>query len=123
MKHEYSGVVVRGLQNGRKFGFPTANIRLNETDLQSGIYAVRVRIDEEWKQGMMYVGTRPTLGLSERTVEIHLFDFSDDIYDREIVFTVEKKFGEEQKFAHTSALIDQIEQFKNEILNYFQCEK
>ena len=88
----FNGIVVKGLQNGRKFGFPTANIQLNDGgDIENGVYAVRIDINGEKHIGMMYSGTRPTLGLSAKSIEIHIFDFTNDIYGEKISFSIEKK--------------------------------
>ena len=120
----FQGVVVQGLQNGRKFGFPTANVELNgENDIENGVFAVEVLVKGEKYHGMMYSGTRPTLGLSEKTIEIHVFDFSNDIYGEKISFTIEKKISKEQKFEDTEELKKNIEHYKEEVLKYFLCEK
>jgi len=120
----FYGVVVQGLQNGRKFGFPTANVKLDdENDIENGVFAVEVFVKGEKYQGMMYSGTRPTLGLSEKSIEIHIFDFSNDIYGEKISFTVEKKISKEQKFEDTEELKKNIKHYKEEVLKYFLCEK
>ena len=120
----FHGVVVQGLQNGRKFGFPTANVELNgENDIENGVFAVEVFVKGGKYQGMMYSGTRPTLGLSEKTIEIHIFDFSNDIYGEKISFTIEKKIAQEQKFEDTEDLKKNITHYKDAVLKYFLCEK
>jgi riboflavin kinase/FMN adenylyltransferase len=68
-------------------GFPTANIALGEYALLAhGIYAVKAGIDEGrgtvWRDGAAYVGPRPTLGGTEAHLEVHLLDFSGDLYGR-----------------------------------------
>ncbi|MBP5711207.1 MAG: riboflavin kinase [Bacteroidales bacterium] len=120
----FNGIVVKGLQNGRKFGFPTANIQLNDGgDIENGVYAVRIDINGEKHIGMMYSGTRPTLGLSAKSIEIHIFDFTNDIYGEKISFSIEKKIFTEQKFENAEELKKNISQYKKEILKYFLCEK
>jgi len=106
----YYGKVIRGLGNGRKFGFPTANIQLSEkSDIAKGVYAVGVYVDGKRHEGMLYVGTRPTLSLSELTYEIHLLDFQGDLYDKDLFFVIEKQVREEQHFANVEALIEQLQ--------------
>lgn len=110
MEQWIDGRVVTGLQNGRQWGFPTANVALDRPDsaLENGVYAVRVRLDGITLPAMMYVGTRPTLNLAEPTIEIHIFDFNDNIYGKEISFQVVEKVRDEQRFDSVDALIAQL---------------
>lgn len=119
----YSGKVIKGLQNGRTFGFPTANILLDEGNIapSNGVYAVSVKVRQQELKGMLYVGTRPTLDLINTTIEIYLFDFKEDIYDQKLDFTIEKKIREEQKFASVQELIEQLKKDKEQIINYFNA--
>ena len=106
----YSGTVIKGLQNGRKFGFPTANLHLDDqkTLIERGVYAVTIFLQHRTLNGMLYVGTRPTLNLSNISVEINIFEFFEDIYDKNISFSVIKKIRDEKKFENTDALIQQL---------------
>lgn len=113
----YHGTVIHGLGNGRRFGFPTANTLLTETpDIEKGVYAVFVKLEKhsgaEVMKGMLYVGTRPTLHLSELTFEIHILDFDDDIYDTDISFRIMEKIRNEEHFNTTDALIEQLQKDK-----------
>jgi riboflavin kinase/FMN adenylyltransferase len=82
---QVEGVVESGAGRGTGLGFPTANIRLAEAQLLShGIYAVRVRIDGEWHQGVAYLGTRPTFDAGAPLLETFLFDFDGNLYGRTI---------------------------------------
>mgnify|MGYP003290707923 CR=1 FL=1 len=115
----FEGSVVRGLQNGRKLGFPTANVKLTEkADFETGAYAVEVEVAAETLHGMLYVGTRPTLGLTQTTLEIHIFDFHRDIYDLHIRFRLLKKIAPEQKFENLETLKAKLQQYKTEILHF-----
>lgn len=110
MKDWHTGKVIHGLQNGTKFGFPTANLQMDQQEfLETGIFAVIVRIDECLYKGMLYVGTRPTLGLEERTYEINIFDFDKSIYDKELSFFVVEKIRNEKKFLTVVDLIEQLQ--------------
>ncbi|MCQ2269949.1 MAG: riboflavin kinase [Bacteroidales bacterium] len=113
-----SGMVVRGLQNGRQFGFPTINVRLNADCHwdEVGVFAAKVTLRGQSYNGMMYVGTRPTLNLTEKTIEINLFDFDGDCYDEQVDVCVGQKIRGEQKFASIDDLIFQLKKDKNEIL-------
>ena len=79
------GPVMKGEQNGRKLGFPTANTHLGELiHPKFGVYAVRVRIDRsgDWMPGVANFGRTPTTGLRDPLLEAHIFDFKGDIYGR-----------------------------------------
>jgi riboflavin kinase/FMN adenylyltransferase len=117
----YIGKVIRGNNNGRKFGFPTVNIELtnNNFALSTGVYAAEVRINDEHFRGMLYVGKRRTLNLNDLSIEINIFDFDRDIYDKEISFLPLKKFFDEQKFNSVEELIEHIKYYKKTILTYF----
>lgn len=81
------GRVVRGDGRGRTLGFPTANLELPDpTKLlpQEGIYAVRADIDGIPRDGVLHLGPRPTYPGAAATVELHLFDFDEDLYGRDV---------------------------------------
>lgn len=105
----YSGIVIHGLQNGRKFGFPTANIQLDHTtNITKGVYAVMLEVLGQTYKGMLYVGTRPTLNLNELSFEIHILDFHKNIYDERLSFDIVKQIRNEQRFDSTTSLINQL---------------
>ena len=116
-----SGKVVRGLQNGRVFGFPTINIELDEPDSLSdtGVFATELILNEAHYHGMLYVGTRPTLDLQDKTVEINIFDFDEDCYGAEVKFKIGQKIRPEKKFSSLDDLINQLKKDKDEILQIF----
>ena len=66
---------------------------------------------------MLYVGTRPTLQLSELSLEIHLFDFQEDIYGKQLQFEILKKIREEKKFDTPQQLIEQLRLDKEKIIS------
>lgn len=112
----YRGIVIAGNQLGRTIDFPTANIRLPVTRLlPDGVFAVRVQIadDENSYHGMCNIGTKPTVDDSNtRQIETHLFDFSGDLYGKEIIVTPVAKLREEQKFDGVEALVAQLHRDK-----------
>lgn len=116
-----SGRVVRGLQNGRTFGFPTINIALDEhcSVEDTGVFAVELLLEGKRYKGMLYIGTRPTLSLQEKTLEINIFDFNQDCYDTEVKFKIGQKIRSEQKFASVEELVYQLKKDKDEILQIF----
>lgn len=109
MQGPFFGTVIHGLHNGESFGFPTANIQLeNPEDIELGVYAVTLLVDQLSLKGMMYVGTRPTLNLSELSLEIHLFDFKGDLYGKSVSFIIVDKIRDEERFKSTDELIQQL---------------
>ena len=106
-----AGPVVKGDQLGGKLGFPTANLDVHGRSLPpNGVYAVHVRIDAQIHRGVLNIGLRPTVfsGAPELRVEAHLFDFTGDLYGRDLEITFLEKLREEQKFPSLEALKDQI---------------
>jgi riboflavin kinase/FMN adenylyltransferase len=105
------GTVIEGRRLGRTLGFPTANVRPESEQLPpNGVYAVRVLIDGKSHAGIANVGVRPTVSNEgvQRLVEVHLFDFSGDIYDCDIEVFFGRFVRPEQKFPDLDALRAQI---------------
>ena len=106
-----TGKVVMGDQLGRKIGFPTANIKIDETHKlvpSDGVYAVYVVINDVHHQGMLNIGVRPTVDGLKRTIEVHIFDFSEQIYGDNIEVRFIDRVREEQKFASVTELQQQL---------------
>lgn len=86
--YQLHGTIVDGYKVGRKLGFPTANIRVDEPYKiipGTGVYAVWVSLKEEKYKGMLYIGNRPTLDNGDNiTLEVNILDFTGDIYNNEI---------------------------------------
>ena len=120
----YSGTVSHGLQNGRAFGYPTANVTAVAPSLTvgTGVYAAKVRVGDCEHGAMLYVGTRPTLGLAEPTVEIYLFDFEGDLYDKTLQFALFGKVRDEQQFPSVEELIAQLRKDEQEIRRKLRTE-
>ncbi|MDZ7307231.1 MAG: riboflavin biosynthesis protein RibF, partial [candidate division KSB1 bacterium] len=110
--YRLSARVIRGEGRGRTIGFPTANLEpLHPQKLipAHGVYAVRVRLaGQEWG-GMMNIGMRPTFAGSGRTLEVHLFDFTGDLYDQEVEVHFVARLRPEMKFATVAALQAQLQ--------------
>ncbi len=105
------GRVVYGRQLGRQLGVPTANVRLQRyRSALEGVYSVSVDgLDVGRKNGIANIGIRPTVGGKEPLLEVHLFDFSGDIYGQLISVTFHQKIRDEQQFASIELLKAQIE--------------
>ncbi len=105
------GTVVAGEQVGRGIGFPTANLSAhNEQFPPNGVYAVEARLEGRARPGVVNIGTRPTVhpGSVERVLELHLLDFTGDVYGEEIEVAFRKFLRAEQKFAGLEELRAQI---------------
>ena len=114
------GKVIEGDKIGRTMNFPTANIDVifkHKLIPSEGIYAVKVTIGESSFGGMLNIGYRPTFGGTQKRVEVHIFDFSDDIYGKEIMIQFIHKIRSEIKFQNVGALTDQLQSDKKEALS------
>ena len=121
--YSLSGLVVKGNQLGRTIGFPTANIFLSfEEKLipKNGVYAVRVHIGEGLYKGMMNIGYRPTVSGNSLSLEVNIFDFSQDIYGQTISVEFVHYLREEQKFGSLEALKDQLQTDKQNTHTLFE---
>lgn len=117
-RYMLEGQVVNGFHIGHTMGFPTANLQVAPEKLipADGVYAVMVELDGEQHQGMLNIGTRPTLANSdERSIEVHIFDFHDNIYDKELRLSLVKRTRGEVRFASKEQLILQLQQDAAEI--------
>ncbi len=104
------GRVVHGQRLGRDLGFPTANLRIERrrTPLK-GIFAVRVHgVEAAPLRGVASLGTRPTVGGVQALLEVHVFDFSADLYGREIEVEFVAKLRDEENYPTLEALVAQI---------------
>lgn len=115
------GTVVSGKQMGRKMGFPTANIEASDKHKiipGYGVYAVHAIVNEKTHMGMLNIGTRPTFNKNadNRSIEVNIFDFSDDIYDKEITLVFRKKIRDEKKFENIEKLMEQLRKDKDTTL-------
>ena len=117
-RYMLEGQVVNGFHIGHTMGFPTANLQVAPEKLipADGVYAVMVELDGEQHQGMLNIGTRPTLANSdERSIEVHIFDFHNNIYDKELRLSLVKRTRGEVRFASKEQLILQLQQDAAEI--------
>ena len=107
--HRISGQVVHGREIGRSLGFPTANIvTRNELVPGDGVYAVWVSVLDELFMGACSVGVNPTFGGERHTIEVFLFDFSGDLYGRELVIHFVDKLRDVACFPDSAALMARI---------------
>ncbi len=104
------GKVVQGKQLGRTIGFPTANLQLPPDKLLPchGVYAVKVGLDNSYIKGVMNIGDRPTVSGKTVTVEVHLLNWSGNLYDRNLTVYLERFLRPQQKFDSLDTLKQQI---------------
>lgn len=114
-----TGEVVKGNNLGEKIGFPTANLAIKETYKlipKTGAYLVKSILNNEQVFGMMNIGYRPTISGKNQTIEIHFFNFNDNLYGREIQIEVLTFLRDEQKFESVEALQQQLKKDKEKSL-------
>ena len=117
-EYSLSGSVIKGDQRGSQIGFPTANMNV-DNNIQipkNGVYKVNVYLNEILYEGIMNIGHKPTVSEDTRlSLEVHIFDFNDDIYDADITVYFKKFIRDEIKFSSIDELIQQISKDIEEI--------
>jgi len=121
------GKVVSGYHEGRKMGFPTANLDISHFGQlvpAIGVYAVRVRLENsvEMKRGMMNIGTRPTFNGKRTTLETHIFNFDSDIYDQLLLVSFVQRIRGERKFESPEELAEQLKEDEEMVLELFKID-
>lgn len=105
------GVVVRGDGRGRRLGFPTANLQIADSRKlipAEGIYAVRARLPAGVSDGALHIGPRPTFPGSPATIEVHLLDYSGDLYGTELQLDLIERMREVRHFADPAELVGRM---------------
>ena len=106
-----NGIVVKGKSIGKSIGFPTANINITEEYKiipKNGVYLVRCFFEKNKFYGMMNIGYNPTFGSNKKTIEVNIFDFNRDLYDKNIRIEFLKFIRDEVKFDNTEELQNQL---------------
>jgi riboflavin kinase / FMN adenylyltransferase len=118
------GTVAEGQKLGRTLGFPTANLTTGEAQLPpDGVWAVRVRLpDGQMRPAVANLGLRPTVGSETRTLEVHLLDFSADLYGQELEVCFQKFLRAEMKFSSLETLRYQIQRDADEAREFLAAE-
>lgn len=110
-----SGTVIKGKQLGSKLGFPTANIAPQESYKlipKKGVYIVKSKIDNKTIYGMLNIGTNPTVDGTSKSIEVHFFDFNQDLYGKTITVEFIDWLRNEHKFDSLEQLKIQLEKDK-----------
>jgi riboflavin kinase/FMN adenylyltransferase len=110
--YQLDGVVARGDGRGRRIGYPTANLALDDARKlvpKRGVYATRIELPDGTIQGgMMNIGRRPTFDGMDVTVEVHLLDFDGNLYGDRLSVQFLQRLRDEQKFDSSDALVVQL---------------
>ena len=122
--YELSGTVVKGFQQGRKLGFPTANLDTGDSGLlipKGGVYAVKASIDDHQRlmPAMMDIGTRPTYGGTKLSLETNIFNFHGCLYGKPLSVQFIKRIRDDIKFDSIESLAAQIRKDKEAVTKIF----
>ncbi|MFI3330468.1 MAG: riboflavin kinase [Rikenellaceae bacterium] len=123
MSHIFTSQIIKGKQLGRSLGFPTANMAVDDNlQLENGVYAVKIELNNVSYFGVANLGFKPTIeGDFPRTLEVNIFDFSEDIYGQRLQVEFLKKIRNQQKFSSLDKLKQNIEQDILKTKEYIKC--
>ena len=120
----FSGKIIEGKKMGKKIGYPTANISIenvNKLMPNDGVYAVYIKVNSKDFMGMMNIGYNPTFNSSERSVEVHILDFNKDIYGLDVKVSIVEKIREEKKFLSVEDLKKNLDLDKKKVHQLLSC--
>ena len=118
-----NGTVVNGKKLGGTIGYPTANIEIEETYKlipKTGVYVVQSTIANKNIYGMMNIGNRPTVDGNHQTIEVHFFDFNQDLYHQKLNIELIYFLRDEEKFDTIDSLVHQLKKDEEIARNYIQ---
>ncbi|MGY0426461.1 MAG: riboflavin biosynthesis protein RibF, partial [Polaribacter sp.] len=118
-----TGTVVNGKKLGGKIGYPTANINIKETYKlipKTGVYVVKSAINGAIVYGMMNIGNRPTVNGNHQTIEVHFFDFNQDLYHKTLTIELLYFLRDEEKYDSLELLILQLKKDEEIARNYIK---
>ena len=109
--YSLEGKIVQGAKRGRALGFPTANLALPDERVipADGVYAAWGFLEGRLERGAAYIGTQPTLGTQERTIELHFLESKPDLYGKTLRVGFQQQIRQEEAFKDQDSLIKQIE--------------
>ena len=120
----FSGKIIEGKKMGKKIGYPTANIsveNVNKLMPNDGVYAVYIKVNSKDFMGMMNIGYNPTFDSSEKSVEVHILDFNKDIYGLDVKVSIVEKIREEKKFLSVEDLKKNLDLDKKKVYQLLSC--
>jgi riboflavin kinase/FMN adenylyltransferase len=123
-----TGNVISGNQLGRTIGFPTANLAVDSSEKilpKIGVYAVRVYWQNNWYHGVMNIGNKPTVQISNQlSLEVFIFDFNATIYGEQLTVEFHDRLRGEQRFDSIEQLTEQLHkdaEMARHMLRYIEC--
>ena len=119
-----TGKVGHGFQQGRTIGYPTANLipaSIEQLLPANGVYAVRVKCPDAttWHDGMMNIGYRPTFDGTAKSIEVNIFNYANDLYDKPLSVAFYERIRTEKKFRNAPELAKQLTKDREMIINFF----
>ena len=117
-KYSINGKIVKGNGIGRKINFPTANIEIDEPKKllpKSGEYAGEVILNRKIYLGMLNIGYNPTIKNEKKSIEVNIFEFSEDIYNNKISINFIRRIRNEKKFKNLNELKKQLIKDKKKV--------
>ena len=123
-----TGTIVKGKGLGKDLGFPTANLKIEETYKlipKTGVYVVKALIDDQEFFGMMNIGYNPTVGGSEKTIETYFFNLDKNLYGKKLQIEMLKRIREEKKFSGVEELIGAMKEdqaFSEKYIHQFKTQ-
>jgi len=123
--HALIGQVGHGAERGRQLGFPTANLEINSSQAlpSDGVYATRAYVAGHTYPSVTNIGTRPTFGEGERTVEVYLLDFEGALYTQELRLELIERLRAEKRFSNPEELKAQISRDVERARSILEMEK
>ena len=122
--YDLSGKIIRGRKLGTEIGFPTANLKVEDSKKlipMDGIYACQVTVENKNYNGMLYIGDIPTIGIdTNKSIEVNIFDFNDDIYDKRVNIKILHFLRHDRKFNNLDELKAQLHIDREDSLNFFK---
>ena len=118
-EYNITGNVIEGNKIGIQLGFPTANIEVHDSNKlvpPTGVYAVRIKYNGVIYNGMLYIGTRPTISSAKFAIEVNIFNFNKEIYNKIITIYFIERIRDDRKFDNLDALKSQVINDKQTIL-------
>ncbi|WP_375323362.1 bifunctional riboflavin kinase/FAD synthetase [Flagellimonas sp. GZD32] len=113
--YSLSGTIKKGKGLGKEFGFPTANLHVQESYKlipKTGAYVVQSTLDGQKYFGMMNIGYNPTVDGTEKSIEVNFFDFEGDLYDKKLQVEILHRIRDEHKFNSIEELKEQLKKDK-----------
>jgi riboflavin kinase / FMN adenylyltransferase len=127
MSKSFKGIVVKGRQEGRKIGFPTANIEVTsskiEDMIEKGVWVTQIKVNDKWYRSACSYGPAPVYNVLKDILEVHILDFDQDIYGLEVEVDFAHKIRDISNFESIEELITQIQKDCETARNFETSDK